>query len=80
VDVGAAARGEVPGAHGNAPAALGRRGISETEAAVGVARGCTLSLLDLCSHTNKDWRWETTTRVETREVLPAGAQSTAAGA
>ena len=36
---------------------------------VGAARGCTLSLFDLCSRTNKDRRWETMTGVETWEVF-----------
>jgi hypothetical protein len=42
----------------------------------------SLSLFDLCSHTNKDRRWETTTGVESRDtgVLPAGARSAAVGA
>jgi hypothetical protein len=39
-----------------------------------------LSLLDLCSRTNKNKRWETMTGVEPLEILPAGARNAAVGA
>ena len=57
--------------HGHAPRPQAMKALIPT---VGAARGYTLSLLDLCSRTNKNRRWETQTGAGTRKVCSGRPQ------